>query len=407
MLGYNSTALAYGVTGTGKTHTMFGDIYLNLNFEKGICMFAVEYLFDKIRNEKDKIHRIKINYLEIYNEQVIDLLVDKSSSSNTEQNLMIVEDPSKGTIVPDLTEYAVTSSDQVLNLIILGNSRRTMAPTGVNQFSSRSHAILQINVEQTLRNKDEFISSKLLLVDLAGSERGSLEKGIRREEGANINKSLLALGNCINILSDKTKKGSFVPYRDSKLTRLLKDSLGGNISTIMIACISPSVLSYDETINTLKYASRARRIQKKVTKNVKEIDHFNSQYKEMIENLKSEINQLKDIITNQNILLRNRPIDSFREEKEFIKLNLNLNLNINNGSNQIASLNNHNPYRNEDFTYEFRHSKNTSGDLGNYGTYPIPFKKEFNFEVYEDFLNKNLNNFNDDDFDNFEKKLEG
>ncbi len=356
--GYNSTALAYGVTGTGKTHTMFGDIYLNLNFEKGICMFAVDYLFSKIITESQnnqnnqyslttqsldssgRTYKVKISYLEIYNEQVVDLLVDRDrqiTASGDQQHLMIVEDPNKGTSVPELTEYAVTNSEQVQNLIILGNSRRTMAATGVNQFSSRSHAILQINVEQILKSKDnireEIVTSKLLLVDLAGSERGGLEKGIRREEGANINKSLLALGNCINILSDKSKKGSFVPYRDSKLTRLLKDSLGGNISTIMIACISPSILSYDETINTLKYASRARKIQKKITRNIKEIDLNNPYQNNIIDNLKNEIQGLKDIIKNQNILLRNRPIDSFREDRDFINLNLNLNLNINSNNN--------------------------------------------------------------------------
>ena len=139
------------------------------------------------------------------------------------------------------------------------------------------------------------MNSKFLLVDLAGSERGGLEKGIRTHEGANINKSLLSLANCINILSDKSKSGKFVPYRNSKLTRILKDSLGGNIRTIMIACISPAPSLYDETINTLNYASRARKIQKKITKNVKEYEN-NPQYKDLIENLKLEIDQLKEII---------------------------------------------------------------------------------------------------------------
>jgi kinesin family protein 18/19 len=145
--------------------------------------------------------------------------------------------------------------------------------------------------------------SKYLMVDLAGSERGSLEKGMRKvnkgirlQEGSNINKSLLALGNCINLLSDKSKKGSFVPYRDSKLTRLLKDSLGGNIQTIMIACISPSLFSYDDTVNTLNYAFRARKIQKKIYKNYRENDINAGNYRELIFSLKQEINQLKEII---------------------------------------------------------------------------------------------------------------
>jgi kinesin family protein 18/19 len=147
-----------------------------------------------------------------------------------------------------------------------------MAATGSNQFSSRSHAIIQIILEQQKEksreffSEKEFLSSKLLIVDLAGSERGgSAEKGIRSQEGSNINTSLLALGRCINLLSDKSKTGSFVPYRDSKLTRLLKDSLGGNISTVMISCVSMLPEFYDETINTLKYSSRARTIEKKVS----------------------------------------------------------------------------------------------------------------------------------------------
>ncbi len=272
--GYNSTAMAYGVTGTGKTHTMFGDIYNVNTKEKGVCIYAIDHLFETINLEVKKNFQAKVSYLEIYNEQVIDLL-----NSNSEA-LMIVEDPSRGIVVPDLMEFDVSDSSEVIKLIIEGNQRRTMAPTGINiyklgqnQFSSRSHAIIQIMVEQKSKvrdTKEEVIYSKFLLVDLAGCERGGLEKGklyinlgIRSQEGANINKSLLALGTCINILSDKTKKGCFVPYRDSKLTRLLKDSLGGNIMTGMISCVSPSYLTYDDTMNTLKYSSRARTIQKK------------------------------------------------------------------------------------------------------------------------------------------------
>jgi kinesin family protein 18/19 len=231
---------------------------------------------------------------------VIDLLTERSNP------LMIIEDANKGVIVPDLTEVVVSNCYELVSLILTGNSRRTMAPTGQNQFSSRSHAILQFTVEQRNKVRDtreEYLTSKFLIVDLAGSERGGLEKGIRTQEGANINKSLLSLGNCINILSDKSKKGAFVPYRDSKLTRLLKDSLGGNILTAMVACVSPSTLSYDETMNTLKYANRARTIQKKISKNVKEVDVHISQYKDIIDSLKGEIEQLKDIIKNQQVQL--------------------------------------------------------------------------------------------------------
>lgn len=264
--GINATAMMYGITGTGKTHTMFGDIYEEINFEKGVCMYAIDYLFDKIVQARESVEfKVKISYLEIYNEQVKDLLSNKEENDH----LMVVEEPNRGVFVPNLSEYEVLDSESVLKFIMRGNQRRTMAATGSNVFSSRSHAILQIALNQkNIANKikDESVTSKFLLVDLAGSERGGLEKGIRAQEGSNINKSLLALGTCINLLSDKSKKGSFIPYRDSKLTRILKDSLGGNISTIMISCISPSPLLYDETVNTLSYASRARNIEKKVFK---------------------------------------------------------------------------------------------------------------------------------------------
>lgn len=164
-------------------------------------------------------------------------------------------------MVPDLTEYHLQESSHIQNLIMEGNSRRMMAATGANQVSSRSHAILIVQIE--LHTKSQIVYSKLQMIDLAGSERAAVteNRGQRMIEGANINKSLLALGNCINILSDRSKpQGSFVPYRDSKLTRLLKDSLGGNTKTLMIACISPSCLAFEETLNTLKYANRARKI---------------------------------------------------------------------------------------------------------------------------------------------------
>ena len=282
--------------------------FRNLNNQFGICIYVVDYLFNKINeinnrnnnlNHNNKLSKnnfnLKLNYLEIYNEQVIDLLSEKCERSDP---LLILEDPIKGIIIPDITQYKITEVSQVINLILLGNSRRTMAPTSSNKFSSRSHAILEFNIEQIDFKNNSNIISKFSLVDLAGSERGVSEKGIRRDEGSNINKSLLALGTCINILSDKNKKNSFVPYRDSKLTRLLKDSLGGNISTIMIACISPSILSYDETLNTLQYASRARNIQKIITKNMKDLGNSKdiNTYKDIIDSLKTEVFQLKDVI---------------------------------------------------------------------------------------------------------------
>lgn len=151
------------------------------------------------------------------------------------------------------------------------------------------------------------------MIDLAGSERAASteNRGQRMIEGANINRSLLALGNCINILSDKNKTGNFVPYRDSKLTRLLKDSLGGNTKSIMIACISPSQQAYEETVNTLKYASRARNIKRKTMRNIKEVEINLTQYKEVIESLRSEVSMLKNQIfliqNNSNLSPKNYP----------------------------------------------------------------------------------------------------
>ena len=247
--GYNSTTLAYGVTGTGKTHTIFGDLALP-NGEEGVSIKACDYLFNKLNKEYfEDDYIIKVSYIEIYNENVIDLLNNDNDKNENSNSLMIIEDPNKGVYVPNLKEFKINNSNELKKLILQGNKRRTMAPTNQNKFSSRSHAILQLSLKRKkfneVKNNFDIFYSKFLIVDLAGSERGGLERGKRREEGANINKSLFTLGSCINILSDKNKNGKFIPYRDSKLTRLLKDSLGGNILTVMLVCVSPSSESYE------------------------------------------------------------------------------------------------------------------------------------------------------------------
>ena len=303
--GFNGTLFAYGMTGAGKTHTLFGDMQKDtLSADtSGMIMLTLNDLFNRISNPTFSNRfdfTIKMSYLEIYNEHVIDLLKGDG------ENLMIVEDPVRGVFVADLLENPVYKLNDVLNLILLGNARRTMASTSANQFSSRSHAIIQILIEKKNKAKDivEMITvSKLSLIDLAGSERAAVtdNKGIRMLEGANINRSLLSLGNCINILSDTSKKGAFVPYRDSKLTRMLKDSLGGNTKTIMIACVSPCFSCYEETINTLKYASRAKNIKRVVQQNIKEVELHVSEYKEIIQSLKGEITQLRDQLKAKSI----------------------------------------------------------------------------------------------------------
>ena len=184
-----------------------------------------------------------------------DLLVPSSGY------LDLRDDPEKGVVIAGVTEFKAESTEQVMNLLLIGNRRRTTEATNANQTSSRSHAVFQIILNKVSRTKNttvETILGKLSLIDLAGSERGTVteNRGIRLMEGAKINRSLLALANCINALGDKNKKGFFVPYRDSKLTRLLKDSLGGNCKTVMIVNVSPSSAQFEETINTLKYANR-------------------------------------------------------------------------------------------------------------------------------------------------------
>ncbi len=292
--GVNATCFAYGMTGAGKTHTMLGDLYNTATGEPGVCLMAVEAIFAGLETCTCSSRVLRLSYLEIYNEQVVDLLATSSTG------LMIVEDPGKGVTVPGLTEYEVKSPRELIRLMLQGNQKRTMAETSANQFSSRSHAILQVAIEYRVKGgkgNEELVTSKLSLVDLAGSERAATNenRGLRMLEGGKINRSLLALGNCINILSDKAKSGlSFVPYRDSKLTRLLKDSLGGNTKTVMIACIVSTKGAYEETLNTLKYAERAKKIRKKVNRNVREIELDATQYKEIIENLRGEIVSLKE-----------------------------------------------------------------------------------------------------------------
>ena len=328
LLGYNSTVLAYGVTGTGKTYTIFGDLSNNFK-DEGIIFKACDYLFEKIESNKNSDpnnintkYEIKISYIEIYNEIVKDLINENSPS------LMIMEDPLKGVICSNVKEVIINDSIQLKKIINENNKRRTMASTDQNQFSSRSHAILQMSLEKKIKkneNNYDIIYSKFLFVDLAGSEK-SLERGKRREEGFNINKSLFTLGNCLNILSEKSNTGKFVPYRDSKLTRILKDSLGGNILTVMLACISPCPNNYDETMNTLNYAFKAKKITKKVMKNIQEININNLQYKEMIDELKNEIFQLKQIIKNQEIKLKEK-VD-INNNKENLEVNIDNNINI-------------------------------------------------------------------------------
>ena len=293
LTGFNATVFAYGPTGAGKTYTMLGD-----NDDMGIMLRAFLELFDRIETlSGERNYKVRVSYLEIYNEVVRDLLNPSNAF------LDVREDPHKGVMVSDLSELEAKKPQEVVDLLRLGNRRRTCEPTEANLTSSRSHAVLQIFVECKDRAagiEAEVVTGKLSLIDLAGSERAAHTKnrGIRLIEGANINRSLLALGNCINALFEANSKGikAFIPYRDSKLTRLLKDSLGGKCRTVMIACISPFHVYYEDTHNTLEYANRAKNIKTRIEKNVISVESHVSRYKEIIDDLKNEVKQLRKLI---------------------------------------------------------------------------------------------------------------
>lgn len=276
--------------GSGKTHTMLGNLKQKVF---GLITLTINNIIDQIHMEKDRVYKVKVSYVEIYNENIKDLLVPMSNNY-----LELRDHPSKGIIIAGVTELKVESKQKILHLLQIGNRRRKTESTNVNKTSSRSHAVFQITVLSTPKTKGYQFSTlegKLSLIDLAGSERGTVteNRGIRLREGAKINTSLLSLANCINALGDKKKKGTFVPYRDSKLTRMLKDSLGGNSRTIMIANISPANSQIEETINTLKYASRAKNIKIKTKQNRKLVTLHIKEYKNIILDLKQEIQELK------------------------------------------------------------------------------------------------------------------
>ncbi|KAI1752645.1 kinesin motor domain-containing protein [Xylaria castorea] len=287
--GYNATVFAYGATGCGKTHTITGTPQM-----PGIIFLTMQELFERINDCSDEKHtEVSLSYLEIYNETIRDLLVPGGSK----QGLMLREDSNQAVTVQGLSSHHPKNVQEVMDMIVLGNENRTVSPTDANATSSRSHAVLQVNIAMKDRNaavNEPHTMATLSIIDLAGSERASATKnrGERLIEGANINKSLLALGGCINALCDP-RKNSHVPYRNSKLTRLLKFSLGGNCKTVMIVCVSPSSIHFDETQNTLRYANRAKNIQTKVTRNVFNVNRHVKDFLVKIDEQMTLINELK------------------------------------------------------------------------------------------------------------------
>ncbi|GAA5835319.1 hypothetical protein JCM11251_006679 [Rhodosporidiobolus azoricus] len=287
MDGFHSTVFAYGATGCGKTHTISGS-----PTQPGIVFLIMKDLFARISAKSDDVDfSLTVSYLEIYNETIRDLL-------NPDSGILQLRDSQDGMATPaNLSTKEPTCAQDVVEWITLGNGNRTVNFTEANATSSRSHAVLRVTVTQKPKAgglTDTKTSACLSVIDLAGSERASVTKnrGERLTEGANINRSLLALGNCINALCDPRKRGH-VPYRDSKLTRLLKQSLGGNCKTVMIVCVSPSSSHYDETHNTLQYANRAKEIKTKAIRNVISVDRHVAQYCQQIMEQAQQIERLK------------------------------------------------------------------------------------------------------------------
>ncbi|XP_048815258.1 chromosome-associated kinesin KIF4A [Lagopus muta] len=285
--GYNATVLAYGQTGSGKTYSMGGTYTASQEHDPsmGVIPRVIKLLFEEKEQRQDWEFVLKVSYLEIYNEDVLDLLC---SSRERSSQISIREDPKGGIKIVGLTERNVTCARDTVSCLEQGNNSRTVASTAMNSQSSRSHAIFTICIDQKKKNdKNSSFHSKLHLVDLAGSERQKKTKaeGDRLKEGININRGLLCLGNVISALGEENKKGGFVPYRDSKLTRLLQDSLGGNSHTLMIACVSPADSNLEETLNTLRYADRARKIKNKPIVNVDpqaaELHHLKQQVQQL------------------------------------------------------------------------------------------------------------------------------
>nr|XP_056703205.1 kinesin-like protein KIF21A isoform X9 [Euleptes europaea] len=319
--GYNATVFAYGQTGAGKTYTMGTGFDVNITEEEqGIISRAVKHLFKCIDEKRHAAikqgvpspeFKVNAQFLELYNEEVLDLFdtTRDMDSKNKKSNIKIHEDSAGGIYTVGVTTRNVSTETEMMQCLKLGALSRTTASTQMNVQSSRSHAIFTIHLcqtrvcspidadnmtdnriisESTQLNEFETLTAKFHFVDLAGSERlkRTGATGERAKEGISINCGLLALGNVISALGDKSKKVTHVPYRDSKLTRLLQDSLGGNSQTIMIACVSPSDRDFMETLNTLKYANRARNIKNKVMVN-------QDRASQQINALRSEITRLQ------------------------------------------------------------------------------------------------------------------
>eukprot|EP00038_Savillea_parva_P007589 m.171191 g.171191 ORF g.171191 m.171191 type:complete len:1061 (-) comp13345_c0_seq1:363-3545(-) len=293
--GYNACVFAYGQTGSGKSYTMMG--YGEMGLIPRICSGIFERAKKEREKEPESSFVAQVGYLEIYNEKVRDLLVDKGDGNY--HSLRVREDPKLGPFVDGLSSHTVVDYEGIEALMDKGNAMRTTAATNMNDTSSRSHAVFTLLFTQAMMIEGVPCekTSKINLVDLAGSERSSSTgaTGARLKEGANINKSLTCLGLVIHALAERSSKkgrkskGDFVPYRDSVLTWLLRESLGGNSKTIMVAALSPADVNYGETLSTLHYANRAKNIVNKAVVNEDENVR-------LIKELRAEVLRLKDLL---------------------------------------------------------------------------------------------------------------
>lgn len=348
--GYNCSVFAYGATGSGKTYTMLGKPN-----NPGVIYYTTKSLYERLSeiNDIDPLPaELKICYFEIYNEKIRDLLVlepnnfikcgNKKLRTTPERcrarqavrdacNLPVCEAPDDGQslVIPDLTYHTPENAEQLLDLLEAGNLNRSQHPTDANADSSRSHAIFQIVLTRRTRRLNshqsgseyELQNSKMSLIDLAGSERASVayragndrSKNLQRE-GGNINKSLLALGNCINALADSRGGSRYIPYRNSKLTRLLKDSLGGRCRTAMIATICQQQSHYDDTQNTLIYASRAKCIKTRPGRNFTDVAIQPRNYTIIIENQTKQMTAMQSLIEQLK-----QELDGVKQENDHLR----------------------------------------------------------------------------------------
>ncbi|XP_060055483.1 kinesin-like protein KIF27 isoform X2 [Erinaceus europaeus] len=299
--GYNATVFAYGQTGSGKTYTIGGGHVASVvEGQKGIIPRAIQEIFQNIFDNPSIDFNIKVSYIEVYKEDLRDLLELETSV----KELHIREDEKGNTVIVGAKECQVESADEVISLLEMGNAARHTGTTQMNEHSSRSHAIFTISLCQVEKNIEATedgswysrrnIVSKFHFVDLAGSERATKtgNTGERFKESIQINSGLLALGNVISALGDPRRKSSHIPYRDAKITRLLKDSLGGSAKTVMITCVSPSSADFDESLNSLKYANRARNIRNKPTLNF-------SPESDRMDEMEFEIKLLREALQSQ------------------------------------------------------------------------------------------------------------